>query len=203
MKGLTGRAEAVDLKRKIEAAQKDARDGVDAAMKDKVHTHEQEHKAKLKSTVNTGLFTALLEEDGWLMLSFRYRKIRLASSQYCQECTGQGSRSRASKSVGNGRADIQAPRSKNIVRSALRGRVTASSTNLQIWSNYDLDLAEKSTKALTAKIALVFICFVNTLPLMVITFLTNLDAVSLFSNDCTDQAGDRKGSYVQESCRLV
>lgn len=50
-------------------------------------------------------------------------------------------------------------------------------TDPQIWSNYDLDLAEKSTKALTAKIALVFICFVNTLPLMVITFLTNLDAV--------------------------
>lgn len=52
---LTCSAEAVELKRKIEAAQKDARDGVDASMKDKVHTHAQEQKAKLKSTVNTGV----------------------------------------------------------------------------------------------------------------------------------------------------
>jgi hypothetical protein len=59
-----------------------------------------------------------------------------------------------------------------IAKVSIAGRLT-----YKIWSNYDLDLAEKSTKALTAKIALVFICFVNTLPLMVITFLTNLNAV--------------------------
>lgn len=52
----------------------------------------------------------------------------------------------------------------------------------QIWSNYDVAEAEQSTKALTAKLALVFICFVNTIPLLIITFLTNLDAVSACLN---------------------
>jgi hypothetical protein len=51
---LTSRAEAVELKRKIEAAQKDARDGVDASMKEKTHNHEQEKRVRLESDVNTG-----------------------------------------------------------------------------------------------------------------------------------------------------
>lgn len=40
-----------------------------------------------------------------------------------------------------------------------------------------MDRAEQSTKALTAKLALIFVCFLNTIPLLIITFLTNLDSV--------------------------
>ena len=52
---LTSRAEALALKQKIEDAQKDARDGVDASMKDVVHTYNQEWEARLESEVNTGI----------------------------------------------------------------------------------------------------------------------------------------------------
>lgn len=48
------------LKQKIEAAQKDARDGVDASMKNEEHTKKQESVTKLESTVNTGMCFAVL-----------------------------------------------------------------------------------------------------------------------------------------------
>ena len=50
--------------------------------------------------------------------------------------------------------------------------------DVQLWVNFDLDRAEQKAKALTAKLALILICFINTIPLLIITFLTNLDTVS-------------------------
>jgi len=53
---LTDRAEALELKQKIEDAQKNARDGVDASMEEsKVHSFEQEQMAPLESDVETGI----------------------------------------------------------------------------------------------------------------------------------------------------
>lgn len=80
----------------------------------------------------------------------------------------------------------------------------------QIWSNYDVNESEQSTKALAAKLALVLVCFVNTIPLLIITFLTNLDAVSQRSEILkmhvwrTDwRLGHRKSPRIQESGGII
>jgi hypothetical protein len=73
---LTDSAKALDAKQKIEDAQKNARDGVDASMEEATeHTYEQEKMAPLESDVDTGIscfFCIAGSKVSWLIDSFRH-----------------------------------------------------------------------------------------------------------------------------------
>jgi hypothetical protein len=86
---LTDRAEALEAKQKIEDAQKNARDGVDASMeKSKVHSFEQEWMAPLESDVDTGMTLVTGYKVSWLTDSFRHADNCPLGFQDCSERPG-------------------------------------------------------------------------------------------------------------------
>lgn len=51
--------------------------------------------------------------------------------------------------------------------------------SVQLWKNLEKDVKSRHSHAIIGKFALVIICFVNTIPLMIVTVLANLGTVSL------------------------
>ena len=74
------RADALELKRKIETAQKDARDGVDASIKTEEEIWETEQSTTLQSAINTGTiaFASLRRAADQQPAFVTVRSVRLA-----------------------------------------------------------------------------------------------------------------------------
>jgi len=113
------RADALELKRKIETAQKDARDGVDASIKTEEEIWETEQSTTLQSAINTGtiVFAPLRRVADEQPAFVTVRSVRLAL-EIVQKAQNKGLEvDRVSHQfwVCLSELNIQAPRSKNIV----------------------------------------------------------------------------------------